>query len=272
MTAIKSARCAVCWASASNGHHEPPKSHVGDHDDTITLCGAGNASGCHGLAHNNGGSLRLFPGDSEWHFTCDTKAARAINARRKRTALPAVKPTLRYAVIPIERTEHMDELADADTSLSDLLAASTAAFSARDNTLAVQWRECAEIVATTYDALHDALGREAVAVYQDWVTVTLGLSKSRASKMRTVTRWLGEHGKTLPADVQYHAARAVKLGRVTAAQAAAELEAGTLHDFMERHDLAAKRERKEPMLVCSECGCMKPQSEYERVSADDDVG
>lgn len=50
-------RCAVCGnVSPLNAHHVVFRSHGGTDGPTITLCGNGNTSGCHGLAHHN----RLF--------------------------------------------------------------------------------------------------------------------------------------------------------------------------------------------------------------------
>lgn len=52
---IKGYRCAVCGQMATNRHHVVPKGMGGTRYENripvITLCGAGNTSGCHGLAH-----------------------------------------------------------------------------------------------------------------------------------------------------------------------------------------------------------------------------
>lgn len=49
--------CAVCGrTSPLNLHHVVFRSHGGKEGPTIMLCGNGNSSGCHGLAHSG----RLF--------------------------------------------------------------------------------------------------------------------------------------------------------------------------------------------------------------------
>lgn len=51
--------CAVCGRKATNHHHVIIKGMGGTSPEiereipTITLCGMGNASGCHGLAHKH---------------------------------------------------------------------------------------------------------------------------------------------------------------------------------------------------------------------------
>lgn len=45
--------CAVCGKKAENRHHVIPRSHGGKDGPIISLCGFGNASGCHGKAHSH---------------------------------------------------------------------------------------------------------------------------------------------------------------------------------------------------------------------------
>lgn len=62
--------CLACGESAQNHHHVIPKRMGGRCKviekliPTVSLCGFGNASGCHGLAHSGG--LRIWF-DGEWH-------------------------------------------------------------------------------------------------------------------------------------------------------------------------------------------------------------
>lgn len=62
-------RCAICGAPATNKHHIVPRSAGKLFDEyghevkkpTIRLCGGGNASGCHGLAHHHRLHFRCVP-------------------------------------------------------------------------------------------------------------------------------------------------------------------------------------------------------------------
>ena len=54
--------CAICGAvSPLNAHHVVFRSHGGTDGPTISLCGNGNTSGCHGLAHHNRLFFRFVP-------------------------------------------------------------------------------------------------------------------------------------------------------------------------------------------------------------------
>jgi len=71
---IGSGRCAVCGRPSSNNHHVIQKGMGGVGRETekriplIELCGNGNVSGCHGLAHS--GILHLYweEGMGGWVF------------------------------------------------------------------------------------------------------------------------------------------------------------------------------------------------------------
>lgn len=62
--------CLCCGEKATNQHHVIQKGMGGRTKTieklipTVSLCGFGNASGCHGLAHS--GHLRIWH-DGEWH-------------------------------------------------------------------------------------------------------------------------------------------------------------------------------------------------------------
>lgn len=45
--------CVVCGRPATNLHHVVYRSHGGKDSPLVSLCGFGNASGCHGLVHHN---------------------------------------------------------------------------------------------------------------------------------------------------------------------------------------------------------------------------
>lgn len=70
LTSHVSERCLACGKPAQNHHHVIPKRMGGRNKviekliPTVSLCGFGNASGCHGLAH--AGKLTFWY-DGQWH-------------------------------------------------------------------------------------------------------------------------------------------------------------------------------------------------------------
>lgn len=48
---IRQERCVICGAPAREQHHIVPRSQGGKDLPTISVCGWGNATGCHGLFH-----------------------------------------------------------------------------------------------------------------------------------------------------------------------------------------------------------------------------
>jgi hypothetical protein len=99
---LKSDRCVVCGSAASNNHHEPPRSRFHKSDEpripTFSLCGGGNASGCHGLAHNNGGSLVIKPSATgAWYaYVLGDFAVRSVNARRRRNGRRQIQERVEF--------------------------------------------------------------------------------------------------------------------------------------------------------------------------------
>lgn len=45
--------CPFCGKPATNRHHIVPRSRGGKGGATVTVCGMGNASGCHGKLHSH---------------------------------------------------------------------------------------------------------------------------------------------------------------------------------------------------------------------------
>lgn len=265
--ALRSSRCCLCHSKANNNHHEPPKGEVGDHDDTITLCGTGNADGCHGLAHHNGGGIHLVKPRVEgdpWHFIpTDKDAADALTRRRKAHGLPRVQVGFRYCVITVEDCEGLDEAPPSAGEEFDrsayIRSTATETFRTLDTAIATHWRERAVLIFNAHADLPKA-------DYHEWVTEDCGMSKALASKSRTVVAALGETlGADLDSERQYMAARAVKRGLMSADEAVAQLRSMPLHDFAEKHGLVKPRGPREKTLVCPDCGVAHPISEYEVV-------
>lgn len=77
---VKADRCLVCGAASPlDQHHVVPRSAGKAYDETgrelrkptVTLCGPGNASGCHGLAHSHRLHFRWAEGkcnEGHWEF------------------------------------------------------------------------------------------------------------------------------------------------------------------------------------------------------------
>lgn len=80
----------------TNLHHDPPRSRIPKKHHILipllTFCGSGNASGCHGLAHHNHGSLRTYPDGDRWTAVADERAALQINERRTFSGRKPIEP------------------------------------------------------------------------------------------------------------------------------------------------------------------------------------
>lgn len=63
---IESETCPFCGRLATNRHHIVPRSAGGENGATITVCGMGNATGCHGRLHNH--TLHLKYENGLWYF------------------------------------------------------------------------------------------------------------------------------------------------------------------------------------------------------------
>ncbi|NGM16969.1 hypothetical protein GMI70_02925 [Eggerthellaceae bacterium zg-893] len=50
---VETPACAFCGRRAQSRHHVVPRSQGGEGGPTVTVCGAGNESGCHGLLHSH---------------------------------------------------------------------------------------------------------------------------------------------------------------------------------------------------------------------------
>ena len=62
---IESPYCPFCGKPATNRHHIVPRSAGGKNGPTVTVCGMGNASGCHGKLHSHTLHLRYEDG---WEY------------------------------------------------------------------------------------------------------------------------------------------------------------------------------------------------------------
>lgn len=65
---IETDGCAFCGRYPVERHHIIPRSHGGGSEATITVCGFGNTSGCHGRLHDHTLHIR-WNGGWEWLST-----------------------------------------------------------------------------------------------------------------------------------------------------------------------------------------------------------
>jgi hypothetical protein len=151
-----------------------------------------------------------------------------------------------------------------DSSSGSLLSVATNAFRQLDADESYRWREKAVVLSMTEAALTEAHGKDGRAIYNEWITSDLGLSKATASRCTTVVAQLGEsEGKNLPAVYQYYVAVAVKKGVGSASELLSNANAMPMHDFVEHFALVKPREKHEKVLACPECGRTAPVSEWE---------
>lgn len=66
---IESRWCPFCGRPSTNRHHIVPRSAGGTDGPTVTVCGFGNAGGCHGKLHAS--RLHLDYRDGRWMY-CET--------------------------------------------------------------------------------------------------------------------------------------------------------------------------------------------------------
>lgn len=62
---IETEGCAFCKRYPVERHHIVPRSHGGKNGPTVTVCGFGNTSGCHGKLHSHRLHLRWNEG---WEY------------------------------------------------------------------------------------------------------------------------------------------------------------------------------------------------------------
>lgn len=69
-------RCPFCGRTATNNHHIVPRSQGGTAGPMISVCGMGNASGCHGLLHQHKLHLRYDFERKRWQFIYTPKSTK----------------------------------------------------------------------------------------------------------------------------------------------------------------------------------------------------
>ena len=66
MESIDTLLCPFCGQVATNKHHIVPRSQGGGKGPTVTVCGNGNTSGCHGDFHKH--KLHLYVHEGRWVY------------------------------------------------------------------------------------------------------------------------------------------------------------------------------------------------------------
>ena len=74
--------CAFCGRRATNRHHIVPRSQGGAKGPTVTVCGLGNAGGCHGLLHSHRLHLRWLADEHVWQYACTSVPVKYEEALR----------------------------------------------------------------------------------------------------------------------------------------------------------------------------------------------
>lgn len=203
-------RCIVCGARPAEGHHEPPRSRFPGREAEIpvfSLCGPGNAGGCHALAHRNGGTLTIKPtNDSRWtHAVADERAAAAINRRRKAHGLKPVKPGIEFLCAAHRQ-------ADEDEG-KVLFALKRRIDEASVVGVAAAW-EAGQALRQAREEIETGRTRpETAEMWREFLdSLEKPLSKGQASKLMTIATLPREAAMRLSAVNAYQAARAVRDG------------------------------------------------------------
>ena len=80
--------CVFCGRPATNDHHVVFRSQGGKDGATISVCGMGNACGCHGLLHQRKLHVRFIDGNWEYLRTPEpTKYQNALEMKGWRRLL-----------------------------------------------------------------------------------------------------------------------------------------------------------------------------------------
>jgi hypothetical protein len=87
--------CLLCGIPFPDSHHEPPRGRIPKALQPLiprpSLCGPGNTAGtCHGMAHRNGGTVRIEATDAGYTLVLDEQAQLRVNVRRAAHGLPPV--------------------------------------------------------------------------------------------------------------------------------------------------------------------------------------
>lgn len=85
--------CPFCGRRATNRHHIVPRSRGGKDGPTVTVCGMGNASGCHGKLHAHRLHMDFHDGVWWWIETEPMKDERADMLEGWRPIVEGPDPT-----------------------------------------------------------------------------------------------------------------------------------------------------------------------------------
>lgn len=77
---LKSDRCEFCGRPKGSDHHIVPRSQGGTNGPTISVCGYGNESGCHGLLHSHRLHLWWDTESDQWIYLYTIEPTKMQNA------------------------------------------------------------------------------------------------------------------------------------------------------------------------------------------------
>lgn len=212
---VLSSTCIVCGARATNNHHNPPRGRFHKDDEKrvprFSVCGMGNADGCHGLLHHNGGSVTLQP-TTDTRFCrayADERAAAQINRRRAKHGLRKVHPGIEFMCVASADDVPFEPGFDADIMDTSRREADEA-----DQIEA----SGAWLKGNALKAVHDHLyaiypTHVASKMYRDWLTsLSDPPSKSHDQRLRLFAELSSELARTLPLVKGWMVARAIGEG------------------------------------------------------------
>lgn len=223
--------CCVCGMPATNNHHVVPKGlggMSGTEGPRVSLCGMGNASGCHRLAHGMGLTFGYDKGG--WYFTAAiARAVDDINTRRHISGLWDVYSGANRAYVAPDfdccDVAPAESIGEKLTAISERIAEANDLSGTLAYAIGVSLTEARSCFAAMYGGKRDAQ-----QAFREWYTDTLGYSKSQVSKHEAFA--------TLPASAAdlgisrgYLVAKAVRDGLADEAEAIESARALSVSDL-----------------------------------------
>lgn len=77
---LKSDWCVFCGRPKGSDHHVVPRSQGGTNGATMSVCGFGNESGCHGLLHSHKLNVRWSDEKDCWEYLYTQEPTKYQNA------------------------------------------------------------------------------------------------------------------------------------------------------------------------------------------------
>lgn len=249
--------CCVCGFPSQSKHHHPFKSRIPKEQQKsiprLSVCGWDNSSGCHGLLQRNLVRPRLSVAGL-WTFFCsDEKALKEINERRAVRDYPRVKDGFPFSAIVHEQPR--DESSEDVGSLVHALTLQFQELQMAQNERAYEIGEVLILLSQAFAADYGGDERTGHRKMVEYATESLGMSGAMVARHETYAKHLPPlpEARRLGIAKGYYAARAVKEGRLSVAEACSQAHCLSVSDF--RASVWPQREKKEPEpVLCPACG------------------